>query len=51
MSKVRRRTDKYTWYSRMFVVEMIDGTEYDVTWSVYAIGALISSLIVIAIFG
>lgn len=42
MVRFQRRADAHTvrWYKRMFMVEMISGKEYDLTWPVYIVGLL-----------
>lgn len=44
-SKYQKHTDKYTWYRRLFVVGLVTGKEYDLTWWVYGFVAVILYLI------
>jgi hypothetical protein len=39
--KIRRRTDEWSNTDRLFVVETVDGKEYDITWYFYGIIAII----------
>ena len=35
--KLKKRSDEYTWYRNCIVISMVNGTQYDITWIVYAV--------------